>query len=284
MIFLTERVLKMPLVADEHVFEAVTLLKQRLSEVPAVGIVMGSGLGGLVDEMESPIRIPYTEIPHFPVSSVKGHAGEVVAGTLSGVHLFALSGRVHYYEGYPLETVVFSTRVLASLGVKTLIVTNAAGGIKESFLPGDIIVISDHINLINAMALSPPTRMQTPIEIYDPGLRNLANCSAVEMGVTLKTGVYAAVSGPSYETPAEIRALGVMGADMVGMSTVPEATEAHRLGMKVLGFSFITNQAAGLSKNPLSHQEVIETSANHLPTVKKLLRQVIRDIDYKSGV
>ena len=270
----------MPLVVDEHVFEAVTLLKQRLSEVPAVVIVMGSGLGVLVDEMESPIRIPYTEIPHFQVSSVKGHAGEVVAGALSGVHLFALSGRVHYYEGYPLETVVFSIRVLASLGVKTLVVTNAAGGIKESFLPGDIIVISDHINLINTMVLSPPTRMQTPIEIYDPGLRNLANCSAVEMGVTLKTGVYAAVSGPSYETPAEVRALGVMGADMVGMSTVPEATEAHRLGMKVLGFSFITNQAAGLSKNPLSHQEVIDTSANHLPTVKKLLRQVIKNIDH----
>jgi purine-nucleoside phosphorylase len=271
----------MPLVADEHVLEAVTLLKQRLSEVPAVGMVMGSGLGGLVEEMQSPIRIPYADIPHFPVSSVKGHAGEVVAGTLSGVHLFALSGRVHYYEGYPLETVVFSTRVLAALGVKTLIVTNAAGGIKKNFLPGDIIVISDHINLIREKFLSPSTRMQSSREVYNPGLIKLASRAAAEMSITLKTGVYAAVTGPSYETPAEVRALGVMGADMVGMSTVPEATEANRLGMKVLGFSFITNQAAGLSQNPLSHQEVIETSANHLPTVKKLLKQIVKNLNSK---
>ena len=269
----------MPLVSNEHVLEAVTLLKQRLSEVPAVGIVMGSGLGGLVEEMQSPIRIPYADIPHFPVSSVKGHAGEVVAGTLSGVHLFALSGRVHYYEGYPLETVVFSTRVLASLGVKTLIVTNAAGGIKNNFSPGDIIVISDHINLIREMSLSPSTRMWASQEVYDPELIKMAGRAAAEMGITLKTGVYAAVTGPSYETPAEVRALGIMGADMVGMSTVPEATEASRLGIKVLGFSFITNQAAGLSQNPLSHQEVIETSAKHLPTVKKLLKQIVKKID-----
>jgi len=271
----------MPLYPDEHVLEAVTLLKQRLSEVPAIGIVMGSGLGGLVEEMEGPIRIPYTDIPHFPVSSVKGHAGEVVAGTLSGVHLFALSGRVHYYEGYPLETVVFSTRVLASLGVKTLIVTNAAGGIKNNFLPGDIIVISGHINLIRESSLSPSTGMQASQEVYDPELIKLARRAAAEMGVTLKVGVYAAVTGPSYETPAEVRALGIMGADMVGMSTVPEATEANRLGMKVLGLSFITNQAAGLSQNPLSHQEVIETSANHLPTVKKLLKQIIKNLNSK---
>jgi len=271
----------MPLYPNEHVLEAVTPLKQRLSEIPAVGIVMGSGLGGLVEEMESPIRIPYADIPHFPVSSVKGHAGEVVAGYLSGMHLFALSGRVHYYEGYPLETVVFSIKVMASLGIKTLIVTNAAGGIKKNFSPGDIIIISDHINLIREKFLSPSTRIQASKEIYDPELIKLASRAAAEMGITLKAGVYAAVTGPSYETPAEVRALGVMGADMVGMSTVPEASEANRLGMKVLGLSFITNQAAGLSQNPLSHQEVIETSANHLPTVKKLLKQIIKNLNSK---
>jgi len=269
----------MPLVSDGHVLEAAAFLKQRLLEIPAAGIVMGSGLGGLVEEMERPVRISYADIPHFPVSSVKGHAGEVVAGNLSGMHLFALSGRVHYYEGHPLETVVFSTKVLAALGVKTLILTNAAGGIKNNFSPGDIIVIRDHINLIRETFLRPPTRIQTLKEVYDPELIELAGRAAAEMNITLKTGVYAAVTGPSYETPAEVRALAIMGADMVGMSTVPEANEANRLGMKVLGFSFITNQAAGLSQNPLSHQEVIETSANHLPTVKKLLKQVIKKLD-----
>ena len=205
---------------DAYVLEAVTFLKQRLSAAPAVGIVMGSGLGGLVEEMQSPIRIPYADIPHFPVSSVKGHAGEVIAGYLSGMHLFALSGRVHYYEGYPLETVVFSIKVLASLGVKTLIVTNAAGGIKKNFSPGDIIVISDHINLIGEMFLGPSTRIQASKEVYDPELRNLAGRAAAEMGITLKTGVYAAVTGPSYETPAEVRALRVMGADIDRKSVV----------------------------------------------------------------
>jgi purine-nucleoside phosphorylase len=266
---------------DEHVLEAVTFLKQRISVAPAVGIVMGSGLGGLVEEMKRPTRIRYADIPHFPVSSVKGHAGEVVAGTISGRYLFALSGRVHYYEGHPLETVVFPIKVMALFGVKSVIVTNAAGGINKQFLPGDIILITDHMDLMRNIPLNSSARLRGSIEVYDPKYRNLATCAAAEVGVTLKAGVYAALSGPSYETPAEIRALRVMGADMVGMSTVPEATEANRLGMKVLGLSFITNQAAGLSQNPLSHQEVIETSARHLATVKKLLKQVIKNLNSK---
>ena len=264
---------------DEHVSEAVALLKRRLSGVPAVGIVTGSGLGGLVQEMQDSIRIPYAAIPHFPVSSVKGHAGEVVVGVLSGRPLFVLSGRVHHYEGHPLETVVFPIKVMAALGVTTLIVTNAAGGINKEFSPGDIIVISDHLNRMQAIILDSSSGQRELKEVYDAGLRDQASRAAAEAGVTLKTGVYAAVTGPSYETPAEVRALKIMGADMVGMSTVPEATEANRLGMKVLGFSFITNQAAGLSQNPLSHEEVIETSARHLQRVKKLLKQVILKID-----
>lgn len=263
---------------DAYVLEAVAFLKQRISVAPAVGIVMGSGLGGLVEEMECPTRIRYADIPHFPVSSVKGHAGEVVAGDISGRPLFALSGRVHYYEGHPLETVVFPIKVMALFGVKAVIVTNAAGGINKKFLPGDIILITDHMDLMRNMPLNSSAWLRGSIEVYDPKLRNQAACAATEVGVTLKAGVYAALSGPSYETPAEIRALRTMGADMVGMSTVPEATEANRLGMKVLGLSFITNQAAGLSQNPLSHQEVIETSARHLATVKKLLKQVIRHL------
>ena len=264
---------------DEHVLEAVAFLKQQISVAPAVGIVMGSGLGGLVEEMEHPIRIRYADIPHFPVSSVKGHAGEVVAGCLSGKHILALSGRVHYYEGHPLKTVVFPITVMASFGVRTVIVTNAAGGINKNFSPGDIIVITEHMDLMREIPLKISAGRRRSKEIYDPKYRDLAACAAAEVGVTFKTGVYAALSGPSYETPAEIRALQTMGADMVGMSTVPEATEARRLGMKVLGFSFITNQAAGLSQNPLSHQEVIETSAHHLPTAKKFIKQVIKNLD-----
>jgi purine-nucleoside phosphorylase len=268
---------------DEHVLEAVTFLKQRLSGAPAVGIVMGSGLGGLVEEMERPIHIRYADIPHFPLSSVRGHAGEVVVGYLSGRHLFALSGRVHHYEGHPWETVVFPIKVMAAFGVKTVIVTNAAGAINKNFSAGDIIVITDHINLMGEKFLNPPARLRDPNNVYDPEVIKQTGRAAAEVGIILKTGVYAAVTGPSYETPAEIRALRIMGADMVGMSTVPEAIEANRLGMKVLGLSFITNKAAGLSQNPLSHQEVIETSARHLPTVKKLLRQVIKNLHSSSG-
>jgi purine-nucleoside phosphorylase len=267
--------------ADEHVSEAVAFLKQRLSWVPAVGIVMGSGLGGLVQDMQNPIRIPYEDIPHFPISGVKGHAGEVVVGDLSGRPLFALSGRVHHYEGYPLKTVVFAINVMAFLGVKTVIVTNAAGGINRQFSPGDIILITDHLNLMHECIPTSSPGQGNLKEVYDPGLREQARRAAADVGVTLKTGVYAAVTGPSYETPAEIRAFRTMGADMVGMSTVPEAIEANRLGMKVLGFSFITNHAAGLSQTPLSHQEVIDTSARYLPNVNKVLKQVIKKLNPK---
>jgi purine-nucleoside phosphorylase len=264
---------------DEHILDAVDFLKQQIPVAPPVGIVMGSGLGGLVEEMEQTTRIRYADIPHFPVSSVKGHAGELVVGCLSGKYLLALSGRVHYYEGHSLETVVFPITVMASFGVRIVIVTNAAGGINKNFSPGDIIVITDHMDLMRDIPMEISADGRCSNEIYDPKYIDLAACAAAEVGVTFKTGVYAALSGPSYETPAEIRALQTMGADMVGMSTVPEATEARRLGMKVLGFSFITNQAAGLSKNPLSHQEVIEASAHHLPTTKKFIKQVIKKLD-----
>lgn len=263
---------------DEHVLDAVGFLKQRLAVVPSVGIVMGSGLGGLVEEMERPTRIRYRDIPHFPVSSVKGHAGEVVVGKLSGMPLFALSGRVHYYEGHTLETIVFPIKVMAFLGVKAVIVTNAAGGINENLSPGDIVVITDHMDLMRGIPMEISAGRRCLKEIYDPKYIDLAACAAAEVGVTLKAGVYAALSGPSYETPAEIKALQIMGADMVGMSTVPEATEAHRSGMKVLGLSFITNQGAGLGQNPLSHQEVIETSTRHLPMVKKFLKQLVLNL------
>ncbi|MBW2515105.1 MAG: purine-nucleoside phosphorylase [Deltaproteobacteria bacterium] len=266
--------------ANEQVLEAVAFLKQHFSVTPAVGIVMGSGLGELVEEMQHPTRIRYADIPHFPVSTVKGHAGEVVVGILSGKHIFALSGRVHYYEGHDMGTVVFPIKVMASFGVRCVVVTNAAGGINKNFLPGDIVVITDHMDLMRKIPLTSSGGLPCSKSVYDARCRHQAACAAAEIGVTLKTGVYAALSGPSYETPAEIRALRIMGADMVGMSTVPEATEAHRLGMKVLGISFISNPAAGLSQTPLSHQEVIETSARHLATVKKFIKQIIKNLDH----
>lgn len=270
--------------ADEQVLEAVAFLKRHLSATPAVGIVMGSGLGELVEEMQRPTRIRYGDIPHFPVSTVKGHAGEVVVGCLSGKHLFALSGRVHYYEGHALDTVVFPIKVMASLGVRWVVVTNAAGGINKKLSAGDIVVITDHMDLMRKIPLTISGGLSCAKGVYDAKCRHQAACAAAEIGVTLKTGVYAALSGPSYETPAEIRALRIMGADMVGMSTVPEVTEAHRLGMKVLGISFISNLAAGLSQTPLSHQEVIETSARHLATVKKFIKQVIQTLHDDSGL
>jgi purine-nucleoside phosphorylase len=261
--------------ADEHVLEAAAFLKQCLSITPHIGILAGSGLGGVVDEIEDPIRIKYADIPHFPVSSVKGHAGEVVAGNILGKHFFALSGRVHYYEGHGFKTIVFPIKVMASLGVKTVIVTNAAGGINKTFSPGDMVAITGHMDLMREISLSPSGNLPVSKNVYDPKLIDQAICAAEEVGVTLRTGVYAAVSGPSYETAAEIRALRIMGADMVGMSTVPEASEANRFGMKVLGFSFITNPATGMSQTPLSHQEVIETSARILPAFKVLVKRII---------
>jgi len=263
---------------DEHVIEAAAFLKPYLSITPQIAILAGSGLGGVVDEIEDSIRIRYRDIPHFPVSSVKGHAGEVVAGNISGKHLFVLSGRVHYYEGYGFKTIVFPIKTMASLGVKTLIVTNAAGGINYTFSPGDMVAITGHMDLMREISLSPSGQPQGPEKVYDPKLIDQANHAAEAVGVTLKTGIYAAVSGPSYETAAEIRALRIMGADMVGMSTVPEVNAANRLGMKVLGFSFITNLATGMSRNPLSHQEVIETSGRILPVFSVLVKRIVNKL------
>jgi purine-nucleoside phosphorylase len=264
---------------DKQVLEATTFLKQHVPIIPEAGILTGSGLGGVVEEIEDSIVVRYSDIPHFPVSSVKGHAGEVVVGHISGKRIVALSGRVHYYEGHGFETIVFPIKIMASLGVKTVMVTNAAGGINETFLPGDIVSIIGHLDLMRGVFLMPAGEPPSPKKVYAPKLISQAKRAAEKIGVTLKAGIYAAVSGPCYETAAEIRALRIMGADMVGMSTVPEVIEANRLGMKVLGFSFITNPATGMSENPLSHQEVIETSARILPTFKALVKQIVSDLD-----
>lgn len=268
---------------DKQVKEAVDFLNRRLPFRPETGIVSGSGLGGIADDMPDAVRIRYADIPHFPVSSVKGHAGEAVAGQLGGKPLMILSGRVHFYEGLPMDTIAFPIKVMAALGVTVLVVTNAAGGINHGFAPGDLVAISGHLNLMQDFRLNPSTGMPRAEYAYDPRLMALADRVARSTGAPLKSGVYAALSGPCYETPAEIRALRIMGADMVGMSTVPEVIAARGLGMKVLGISLITNLAAGMGLNPLSHQEVIDTSTETLPVFKRLLLRIVDGLGSESG-
>ena len=250
-------------------------ISNTLALVPTLALVTGSGLGGIVADMEDPQHISYADIPHFPVSAIKGHAGEIVAGRMGAKELMVFSGRVHYYEGHAIQTVVFPMQVLAALGAKAVVLTNACGSVNPDFSPGDAVLIQGHLDLMRDITLPIPE----PQYIYDAIMSRQAEQAAGAAGVRLKQGVYAAFSGPSYETPAEIRAAAVMGADMVGMSTVPEATEVHRLGLRVMGISFITNLAAGLSQNPLSHTEVIEIADQNLPKFKKLLKQIVLTLD-----
>jgi purine-nucleoside phosphorylase len=264
---------------NEKVIETVAALKRRIHYQPEIGIILGSGLHGLADEVQNSVRVRYENIPHFPVSSVDGHCGEIVSGYLYGATLFTLSGRVHYYEGYSMQQVVFPIRVMAAFGVKTLIITNAAGAVNELYKPGDIVAISDHINLMGDNPLIGYSDFANLTEAYNDNLRNLAKMTAANLAIPLRSGVYVAFSGPSYETPSEIKAIRSIGADMVGMSTVPEVIMANSLGMKVLGLSIITNMAAGMSGKPLSHEEVIETSENASPKLKALAKGIIQQLN-----
>jgi purine-nucleoside phosphorylase len=234
---------------------------------PHIGIILGSGLGNFANHVRGATRIPYAEIPHFPRSTVEGHSGHLVLGTIAGVPIAVMQGRVHAYEGYPLSEVTFPTRVLGLIGCKTLIVTNAAGGINTKYKAGDLMVISDHINLMGSNPLRGPNldelgvRFPDMSEAYPASLRELAKDVARELGQLLQEGVYLALSGPTYETPAEIRAFRTLGADAVGMSTVPEVIAMSQMGIPVLGISCITNMAAGILNQKLTHQEVMETTA-----------------------
>jgi purine-nucleoside phosphorylase len=257
----------------------------RINKVkPKIGLVLGSGLGEMAEEMEDEIIIPYKSIPGFPLSTVEGHAGNLVFGKISDKHIVAMQGRFHYYEGYSMEEVTFPIRIMAKLGIEYLIVTNAAGGINEKFKAGDLMIIEDMINLQGNNPL-------IGINLDDFGVRFpdlskpfnkemqdiIFNC-AVKNNVTLKKGVYAAMSGPSFETPAEIRMLRKLGADAVGMSTVPEVIVARHSGIKVLGVSCISNMAAGILQKQLNHKEVIETTDKVKDIFKKLIRETIRNI------
>ncbi len=254
-------------VTFEDVRRAADLVRSRLPCAPQVGVVLGSGLSAFASQLGTPLSIPYGEIPGWPPSSVIGHEGRLVAGTSSGRTVAVLSGRAHYYEGHDLQTVAFGVRVLGLLGVKTVILTNAAGGINTRLGRGALMVIDDHINLIGGNPLLGPNedrfgqRFPDMTAAYSPRLRAIADAVAGEMKIGLEHGVYVAVHGPSYETPAEIRAFRTLGADAVGMSTVPEVIAARHMGIEVLGISCITNMAAGVLPEPLDHEEVMATAA-----------------------
>jgi len=260
---------------DKKCREAVNSIKDRIGSETKIGVVLGSGLGGLADHFEDTVRIKYEDIPHFPVSAVVGHKGELVAGRFSGVPVLGFSGRVHYYEGYTIQEVCFPVKVMGGLGVEKLIITNAAGAINETYSPGDIIAISDHINLMGDNPLRGTMNFIDMTTAYDPDLRALAHEAADQLGLELKEGVYLVLSGPSFETPAEIRMMRKLGADMVGMSTIPEVIMANSLKIRVLGLSMMTNMAAGITGEPLTPEEVIETADKAAERFKRLVGGII---------
>lgn len=250
----------------DAVKEAADAVRSRIEAVPDIAIVLGSGLGAFAGELTDAVSLPYGELPHWPASNVIGHEGRLVVGRRGGKLVAALSGRCHTYEGHDLRTVTFAVRVLGVLGVKTLILTNAAGGINTGFSEGALMVIDDHINLLGNNPLVGANderfgpRFPDMTEVYSRRLRAIADEAGRELGLTLPHGVYVSLLGPSYETPAEIRFLRTIGADAVGMSTVPEAIAARHMGLEVLGISCITNMAAGVLPQPLDHNEVMETA------------------------
>jgi purine-nucleoside phosphorylase len=269
---------------NQAIEKASRYLKEKFQLKPEIGLILGSGLGVLADEIENAVKIPYNEIPEFPVSTVEGHAGQLVFGTLQGKTVVAMQGRFHYYEGYSMDKVTFPVRIMKTLGVTTLIVTNAAGGVNETFQPGDLMIITDHINNMGTNPLIGPNdddfgvRFPDMSEAYCKNLRQLAKEVAAKLNIPIKEGVYVANTGPSYETPAEIRMIRKLGGDAVGMSTVPEVIVARHANIKVLGISCISNMAAGILDQPLTHDEVIETTekvkSNFLALVKEIVKEM----------
>jgi purine-nucleoside phosphorylase len=260
---------------------AAGVIREHCGVAAKTAIVLGSGLGDFADEFEDAVALPYQEIPGFVTSTAQGHAGRLVSGKIGGVPVLAMQGRVHYYEGYSLEEVTFPIRTFGLLGIKTLILTNAAGGIDVQLSQGALMVISDHLNLMTANPLRGPNddrfgpRFPDMSAVWSRELQELATEEARLLGITTRRGIYAALAGPSYETPAEIHMLRSFGADAVGMSTVPEAIVARHMGLRVLGLSCITNMAAGISEAPINHEEVIETGQRVKETFTQLLRRVI---------
>lgn len=261
--------------------EAVTFIQSRCDQKPTIGIILGSGLGPFADTLENATRISYNEIPHFARSEAVGHANELVIGEIAGKVVVAMKGRFHYYEGYSLDQVTFPVRVMKMLGIEKLIITNACGAVNTHFKPGDLMLITDHINLTGNNPLMGPNNPELGVrfldvsEVYSKKLRGIVAGVAEKMGITLQNGVYAWWSGPTYETPAEVRMIRTLGADAVGMSTVPEAIIARHSGIETVGISCLTNMACGILDQPLGHEEVIETAERVKETFLKLVTKSI---------
>jgi purine-nucleoside phosphorylase len=277
----------MQLTIYQKIREAVAAIQERTSLSPEIGVILGSGLGSVSESATDTVIIPYTEIPHFHGTSVEGHAGRMVVGKYQGVPTVFLEGRFHLYEGYPMEDVAFPTRTVCGLGIQTLVLTNAAGGVNTRFRPGDLMVIEDHLNLMGDNPLKGPNlsqlgpRFPDLTEAYSKECVETIKACAKELGIELHAGVYAGLLGPTYETPAEIRMFRTFGADAVGMSTVPESIAANHLGVRVAGISCITNLAAGLSPQKLSHQEVMTNGKIGADKLKRLLEVAIPKLVHK---
>ena len=262
--------------------EAKRFLQARTKARPRIGVVLGSGLGAFADELSDSIAIPYAEIPGWPQSTAVGHSGKLVFGKLNGsLDVVVMAGRAHLYEGHPMSSVTFGVRVLGSLGVRSMVFTNAAGGINLELGRGGLVLISDHINLQGSNPLIGPNdeefgpRFPDMSEAYSRAYREIAKSVASELGIAVGEGVYAAMSGPSYETPAEIRFLRIIGADVVGMSTAPEVIVANHMGIQVLGISCVTNMAAGILPQKINHEEVLETGAMVRDTLVRYLKALL---------
>ena len=265
---------------------AASFIQQKIDKkyAPKIGLILGSGLGALADEIQNAIKIKYHEIPAFKQSSIDGHVGQLVIGRLQGKEVLIMQGRIHYYEGYSIQEVVFPIKVMKKLGIEKLIITNAAGGVNENFEVGNLMLISDHINFMNTNPLigkndnTLGTRFPDMSEVYDKNFIEHAKRCAEKLGIKITQGVYAENCGPSYETPAEVRMLRTLGADAVGMSTVPEAIVANYCAMRVLGISCITNFAAGIKDTKLSHEEVMEAGAKVREDFALLIKEILKGL------
>ncbi|MDD9148610.1 purine-nucleoside phosphorylase [Sporolactobacillus sp. CQH2019] len=268
----------------EQVEEVIECMRAKTRKNPKIGLILGSGLGDLAAAIAGADRIPYQSLPHFPKPTVEGHKGQFVIGRLEDQNVIAMQGRYHYYEGYSLKQVSFPVRVMKALGIEYLIVTNAAGGINTDFRPGDLMLIRDHINMLGGSPLigandeKTGPRFPDMSAAYQAALIDLGKKAASSIGINIREGVYLATPGPQYETPAEIRMMRALGADAVGMSTVPEVIEANHAGLKVLGISCITNMASGILNRPLSHTEVMDTARRVKENFTGLIKEIIRTI------
>jgi len=268
----------------DKINETSKFIKGKVNIIPEIGIILGSGLGTLADEIEDPVKIRYEDIPSFPISTVAGHKGQLVIGKLQGKNVVAMQGRFHYYEGYSMEEVTFPVRVMKALGIEKLLVTNAAGGVNKNFIPGDLMIIRDHINFAftnpligkNSEELGP--RFPDLSRAYDNELISKAYLIGSKLEIDLKEGTYMIMTGPNYETPAEVKMAEYLGADAVGMSTVPEVIVATHSDIRVLGISCITNMAAGILDQPLNHEEVIETSEKVKDKFIMLIKEILSEM------